>query len=73
MDKFAEAGLTAIAGETVSVPVIQDCGLHPECKIVEHYTMAADKFAQELSAKWYGAGDWHTCYTGVITAAYIEE
>lgn len=73
MDKFAEAGLTAIASETVSVPVIKGCGLHLECKIVEHYIMEADKFDKELGAKWYGAGDWHTCYTGVITAAYIEE
>ena len=73
MDKFAEAGLTAIAGETVSVPVIKGCGLYLECKIIEHYTMEADKFDKELGAKWYGAGDWHTCYTGVITAAYVEE
>ncbi|WP_293832416.1 flavin reductase family protein [uncultured Phascolarctobacterium sp.] len=73
MDKFAEAGLEAIPGETVSVPVIKGCSLHLECKIVEHYTMEADKFDKELGAKWYGAGDWHTCYTGVITAAYIEE
>ena len=73
MDKFAAAGLEAIPGETVSVPVIKGCGLHLECKIVEHYTMEADKFDKELGAKWYGAGDWHTCYTGVITAAYIEE
>lgn len=73
IDKFTEAGLTTIPGETVSVPVIKGCGLHLECKIVEHYTMQADKFDKELGEKWYGAGDWHTCYTGVITAAYVEE
>lgn len=73
VDKFAAAGLEAVAGETVSVPVIKGCGLHLECKIVEHYTMEADKFDKELWEKWYGAGDWHTCYTGIITAAYVEE
>lgn len=73
LDKFAAAGLTTEAGETVSVPVIKGCGLHLECKIVEHYTMAEDKFDKELGEKWYANKDWHTCYTGVITAAYVEE
>lgn len=35
LDKFAAAGLTTEAGETVSVPVIKGCSLHLECKIVE--------------------------------------
>ena len=73
LDKFAAAGLTTEAGETVSVPVIKGCGLHLECKIVEHYTMAEDKFDKELGEKWYANKDWHTCYTGIITAAYVEE
>ena len=73
LDKFAAAGLTTEAGETVSVPVIKGCGLHLECKIVEHYTMAEDKFDKELCEKWYANKDWHTCYTGIITAAYVEE
>ena len=66
-------GTPAEAGETVSVPVIKGCGLHLECKIVEQYTMAEDKFDKELGEKWYANKDWHTCYTGVITAAYVEE
>lgn len=71
MDKFAAAGLTAAAGQTVDAPIIKGCGLHLECKIVDSYTMNSS-FNKELTAKWYADGDWHTYYTGVITAAYIE-
>ena len=35
--------------------------------------MAEDKFDKALGDKWYANKDWHTCYTGVITAAYVEE
>lgn len=72
IDKFQEAGLQIEQGQTVAVPVIKGCGLHIECKIVETEVMSAEQFDQELTARWYPNGDWHTNYTGVITAAYIE-
>lgn len=73
IDKFAAAGLELLPGKTVSVPVIKGCGLHIECKIVDTYTMTEESFDKELTEKWYANRDWHSCYTGVITAAYVEE
>ncbi len=73
LDKFTAAGLTLADGQTVNVPVIAGCGLHLECKIVDTLTMNEDEFDKELGAKWYADKNWHTCYTGIITAAYIEE
>lgn len=72
MDKFAAAGLEAMAGKSVSVPVIKGCGLHLECRIVDVQTMEEPRFNKELEEKWYGTKDWHTYYTGVITGAYME-
>lgn len=72
LDKFAAAGLTAVPAQTVDVPVIQGCGLQIECKIVDKNTMQPAIFDQELTQKWYGGNDWHTYYTGIITAAYLE-
>ena len=71
MDKFAAAGLTTAAAQTVDAPIVKGCGLHLECKIVDSHTTDSS-FNKELTAKWYADGDWHTCYTGVITTAYIE-
>ncbi len=72
IDKFAAANLQALPAQTVDVPVIQGCGLHLECKVVDKSTMQPQNFAQELTAKWYGDKNWHTYYTGIITAAYLE-
>lgn len=72
MDKFAAAELTAVPGQTVDVPVIKGCGLHLECKIVDKNTMQPAVFDEELAQKWYANNDWHTYYTGIITAAYLE-
>lgn len=72
IDKYAESGLELMDGQSVNVPVIKNCGLHIECRVVETETMAAARFDGELTDKWYAAGNWHTNYTGVITAAYIE-
>lgn len=72
MDKFAAAELTAVPAQTVDVPVIKGCGLHLECKIVDKNTMQPAAFDQELAQKWYANNDWHTYYTGIITAAYLE-
>lgn len=72
IDKFAAANLQALPAQTVDVPVIQGCGLHLECKVVDKSTMQPQNFAQELTAKWYGDNNWHTYYTGIITAAYLE-
>lgn len=72
IDKFAEAGLETMPGQTVAVPVIKGCGLHIECKVVETEVMESERFDRALTEKWYAAGNWHTNYTGVITAAYIE-
>lgn len=72
MDKFAAAKLTAVPGQTVDVPVIKGCDLHLECRIVDKNNMQPAAFDKELAQKWYDSNDWHTYYTGIITAAYLE-
>lgn len=71
-DKFALAGLTAEKGRTVDAPVVKGCGIQIECRVADTQVMAPSRFDKELACKWYGSGDWHTYYTGVITAAYKE-
>ena len=73
VDKWAGAHIAPVDAMAVRGAVISQCALHLECKIVEHYTMAEDKFDKELGEKWYANKDWHTCYTGIITAAYVEK
>lgn len=73
MDKFAAAEITPAEGQTVKVPVIKGAGLHLECRIVEKREMAPENFDKALADRWYADKDWHTYYTGEITAAYLDK
>ena len=56
----------------MDAPVVKGCGIQIECRVADTQVMAPSRFDKELACKWYGSGDWHTYYTGVITAAYKE-
>lgn len=73
MDKFAAAEITPAEGQTVKVPVIKGAGLHLECRIVEKREMTPENFDKALADRWYADKDWHTYYTGEITAAYLDK
>ena len=72
-DKLAEAKLSTVAGKKISTPVIADCGLHYECKVVYKQKMIPEQLVTDLQDKWYGDGDYHTLYFAEILATYIDE
>ena len=76
MDKFAALGLTAVPGETVSVPAVAELPLTLECKVIYRQDQDLSALAPDLRAHSYPAGtveenNFHTAYYGQITAAYI--
>ncbi|MBP2651783.1 MAG: flavin reductase domain protein FMN-binding protein [Firmicutes bacterium] len=72
LDKFKAAGLTANPGKKIATPVIADCGLHYECKVVYKQTMTSAQLAPAHQTAWYADGDYHTLYFGEIQATYID-
>ena len=42
-------------------------------RIVEKREMAPENFDKALADRWYADKDWHTYYTGEITAAYLDK
>ncbi|SHF92884.1 Flavin reductase like domain-containing protein [Caldanaerobius fijiensis DSM 17918] len=68
-DKFKECNLTALPGQKVSTPIIKECSLHYECKVVYKQDMIPENLATELNQKWYP--DYHTMYFGEIVACYL--
>jgi len=72
-DKLAAANLTTVPGKKISTPVIADCGLHYECKVVYKQEMVAELLAADLQEKWYASGNYHTLFYGEILATYIDE
>jgi flavin reductase (DIM6/NTAB) family NADH-FMN oxidoreductase RutF len=68
-DKFKECNLTPVPGTKVNTPIIGECSLHYECKVVYKQDMTPENLALELNHKWYP--DYHTFYFGEIVACYI--
>lgn len=73
LDKFAAAGLKAVPAKKINTPVIADCGLHYECKIIYKQKMIPEQLAAGDQAACYPNGDYHTLYFGEIVASYIDE
>jgi flavin reductase (DIM6/NTAB) family NADH-FMN oxidoreductase RutF len=71
-DKFREQGLTPVASRKVSSPIIQQCVLHYECKVVQKTDVNAAAFLPEISDTYYPKGDFHRIYFGEIVAAYAD-
>lgn len=72
-NKLAAANLTTNPGKKISTPVIADCGLHYECKVVYKQEMIPEQLATDLQEKWYAQGNYHTLFFGEILATYIDE
>lgn len=82
LDKVAEAGLTLVDGEEVSVPGILEAPLTLECKVVfrqrQELELIAEKFQHQYpqdvpSSNPMGNRDPHIAYYGEIVNAYIAE
>ncbi len=65
-DKFAEKGLVAIPGKKVKSPIIEQCVIHYECKVVHKNDVLKDKLASDIISAFYPGGDFHTVYFGEI-------
>ena len=65
-DKFAECGLTAVAGEHVGVPLIAQCAIHYECRTLHRNNVDPTALAGVILDECYARGDFHTLYYGQI-------
>lgn len=71
-DKFAEKGLTAVPGKKVKSPIVQECVIHYECKVVHKNDVIKDRLVPEIISRAYSKGDFHRIYFGEIMAVYAE-
>lgn len=73
IDKFKECNLTAQPGQVVSTPVIAQCPLHYECRIVHKQAMEPGLLSPEIDADCYKDRNYHILYYGEIVACYLSE
>ena len=82
-DKMAEAGLTLIDPQIITVPAIKEFPLTLECKVIYRQPQDLEQMPAEIVDKMYPQDvpstypmanrDYHVTYYGEIIAAYIAE
>lgn len=73
LDKFKECNLTAQKGKVLETPIIGECELHYECKVVYQQAMEPALLDEEIKKAKYSNHDYHILYFGEIVASYIKE
>lgn len=69
-NKFAECGLDLVKGKKVKVPVIKQCKIHYECRVVHKLKVRSDLVPLRVKKTFYSKGNYHTLYFGKILAVY---
>jgi flavin reductase (DIM6/NTAB) family NADH-FMN oxidoreductase RutF len=72
-DKFKQMGLTLAEAKTVKIPVIQECIMHYECRVVYRNDVVPAALDKEIISSAYPKGDFHRIYYGRILTAYADE
>ncbi len=73
IDKFKKAGLTLQAAKKVKTPIIKDCRLNYECKMMYQQTMEPALIDSTVKARYYPNHDTHIMFFGEIVDAYMRE
>lgn len=69
-DKIKECNLTLSPAQEVETPIISDCDLQVECRIVYKQAMEPGTLSNEIREMKYPNGDYHVMYYGEIVKAY---
>jgi len=69
-NKFKKRKLSLVKGRKVKVPVIKECKIHYECKVVHKLEVKPKLVPDNVKTRFYPKGDYHTLYFGKILAVY---
>jgi len=72
-DKFKEKGLTALPSLKVKTPIIKECILHFECRVINKNDLVPSELAAPIVSTLYPQGDFHRVYFGEILACQKED
>lgn len=69
-NKFKESRLHLVKGKKVKVPVIKECKIHYECRVIHKLRLNPRLVPDKVKKRFYPKNDFHTVYFGEILAAY---
>jgi flavin reductase (DIM6/NTAB) family NADH-FMN oxidoreductase RutF len=71
-DKFAAADLTPVPSRCVKPPIIDQCIMHYECKVIHYNDLLPANMDRAVEQDSYAGTDYHRCYFGQIVATYVD-
>jgi len=71
MDKFEVCHFTKVKGRKVNTPIIGECELHYECKVIYKQVLNDSIFPEQIVSRYYNGKANHTVYYGEIVDQYL--
>ncbi|ONI39268.1 flavin reductase [Candidatus Epulonipiscium fishelsonii] len=72
-DKWETTGLTKVKAHKVNSPLVGECDIHFECKVIGTLPMTEGMLNMDINEQFYNKGDYHVFYYGEILGTYIKE
>lgn len=69
-DKFKELNLTARRGMAVEAPIVEECRIHLECRVMATTEVTKEGASREVLESVYPSGNFHRLYHGEILRIY---
>jgi len=76
IDKFAVCPLTPVPGRKVAAPIIGECGLHYECRVMYRQKLDQNAVPREIKDRFYANpvnNANHTVYFAEIVDCYVDD
>jgi len=70
VDKIKDCKFTLIPGRIVGTPIIGECDLHYECKLIYKQAMEPNAITDQVKARYYSTNNFHVVYYGEIVDVY---
>jgi len=72
-DKIKTRGLATEEGKFVNTPILPDCAVTYECRVIFKTEILSEKIPEDEAQKWYPNGDYHTIYFGEILSTVADQ
>lgn len=69
-NKIQDCNFTLLPGRKVNVPVLGECDLHYECKVIYRQAMEPNAVPQDVKDRYYSTHNYHVIYYGEIIDTY---
>jgi len=71
-DKFADCGFSTTQAQTVAAPLIDQCVMHYECRVVHKNDVVPSQLDPAVCEECYPDGDFHRVYYGQILRTTVR-